>query len=107
MKINFNSTHLESGEEYEPRLNNADLILPKGLIFTLVIDYPVHTSAKFKIACKKPMSRADLVRVIRAKYRHVYKYENKYGVWGHYLGDLVLVNATLTKKGEMYLGVDS
>ncbi len=137
MKIKLNSTHIQSGEEYtsdmdevyDKPLNNKELILPPNKEYTLVIDYPLSTPAKrtFKSG-KNGLSRGKFVSIVRSFYKKVYDIEDgttkikpayiknmfnrnstdgAFGIWEHDIGDLVLVNASLSKKNVISLGVDS
>jgi hypothetical protein len=133
MKINFNATQIESGDEYnyegDKIENNKEMVLKPNQEYTLVISYPLHNPAKFTFYTHfQGMTRAKLVALIRKYYKKVYAEEDKsvgkktdcipgmfnrdtsngkYGIWGHHIGDLVLVNAKVSKKNVITLGVDS
>jgi hypothetical protein len=140
MKIKLNTTHIESGEEYvndgkedniyyDKPLDNKELVLPSNKEYILKIDYPLSTSAKFKVKSgKKGITRGKLVSLIRKYYQLVYDIEDspkkitpariknlvdktmideRFGIWGHDIGDLMLVNAEVSEKNVITLGVDS
>lgn len=133
MKINFVATHIESGGEYDyegdQKLDPKEMVLKPNQEYTLVIRYPLHNPAKFAFNTHfQGMTRAKLVSLIRKYYKKVYDEEDKnvgkktdcipgmfnrdtsngkYGIWGHHIGDLVLVNAEISKKNVITLGVDS
>lgn len=132
--IEFNSTHIASGQQFpsydeNPLLNNKDIILPPKQNYILKIDYPLTKPAKFQInSGSKGVSRGKLVSLIRKYYKQVYKIEDsstkikpsqipnmfnrnstdgKFGIWGHCIEDLVLVDCSISKNNVISLGVDS
>lgn len=135
MKIKLNTTHIKSGKEYiyedDEVFNNKELVLPPNQEYTLVIDYPLSTPAKLVIKSgEKGLTRGKFVSLVRKYYQKVYDEEDKstkvpvtvgkrgpaynrdrtdgkYGIWGHLIGDLVLVDAEVNKKNVIRLGVDS
>ena len=133
MNIKFISTHIESGEKYhyenDGKINYKDIVLPPNQQFVLKIDYPLTESAIFKFnSSHKGITRHQLSEKIRKCYKKVYEDEDKsvghktshikgmlnrdfsdgkYGIWGHDIGDLVLVNADISKKNVITLCVDS
>ena len=133
MNIKFIATHIESGEKYsyknDGKINYEDIVLPPNQQFVLKIDYPLTKSAIFEFnSGLKGITRHQLSEKIRKLYKKVYKDEDKsvghktsyikgmfnrgfsdgkYGIWGHYIGDLVLVDADVSKKNVITLGVDS
>lgn len=139
-------THIEFGDEYDyenwgdgwekeiaeaKRLkkNENKVVLIPNQEFTLKIDYPLSTPAKFKFKSgKKGITTKQLIKKIREFYKKVYDEEDssansgtghipgmlnrdfsdgKYGIWGHDIGDLVLVEAKVSNKNVITLGVDS
>ena len=133
MNIKFIATHIESGEKYpyenDGKINYKDIVLPPNQQFVLKIDYPLTESAIFKFnSSPKGTTRHQLSEKIRKCYKKVYEDEDKsvghktsnikgmfnrdfsdgkYGIWGHDIGDLVLVDADVSKKNVITLGVDS
>jgi hypothetical protein len=71
---------------------NADEIhLPANTVFTLRIDYPLDRPASFIFNTgKSGMGERKLITTIASKYVEIYKNEEKYGIWGHSLGDLYI-----------------
>lgn len=110
------------------------VVLSPNKTYTLVIDYPTSVPYKAKIKTgKKGMTRIELADKVCQHYRKMYAEEDsstqippllgcqggaapmlnrqqtdgKYGIWGHEIEDLVLVNANIDAKGNITLGVDS
>jgi len=132
MKIKFNVTHIDSGEEYiyedTKVLDNKEVVLNPNKTYILHISYPLSTTAKFTLNTgKNGITRGGLVKKICDLYKKIYEIEDntsdvepvnipgmlnrittdgKFGIWGHHIGDLVLVNATVSKE-KITLGVDS
>ncbi len=84
------------------------VVLPPNGEYTLIIDYPVNTpyTAKFKTG-KMGMTRIKFAETVCEHYRKMYAEGDKYGIWGHDIGDLILIDAELRKSGNITLGVDS
>jgi hypothetical protein len=56
-----------------------------------VIDYPVDGEWEFKATSSTGWTVAKVVRKIQALYqKRIYRNTDKYGVWGHGIGDLVI-----------------
>src|ERR1700722_833080 len=89
--------------------NNDLLQLPPNQTFELIIDYPVSTNAVYKIHTgKSGIGLCKLLKKIGEAYRKVYAAEKKYGVWGHYITDLVIEGITVDfKKKKIRLDVGS
>lgn len=135
MKIKFNATHIESGEEYiypeegDVKLDPKEIVLEPDTYYMLVISYPLSTPAKFKInSGKRGISRGKLVSLICKYYHKIYEIEDgstkikpskipgmynrnitdgKFGIWGHDIGDLILVDGEVSNNHMITLGVDS
>ena len=72
---------------------------------TFEIDYPIREKHRIKI--KKVFSLADVLVPLAKEYKHViYKDTEKYGVWGHDLGDLFFEGITINDDGttELIMG---
>lgn len=69
----------------------GSVTLPPNTEYTLRITYPIEeiVSTKIKVG-EKEMSELQLCREIFLVYYQIYQDPEKYGVWGHGLGDLVL-----------------
>lgn len=75
--------------------------LPANETFTLAIDYPLSVKAAFPLKTgKNGMGLPRLLQEIGKAYREVYENDEKYGIWGHGIGDLWLegINIDLEKK---------
>jgi len=133
-KITFRST--QSGNSSYPYININDtkeiktlknkykIVTPENI--TIVFDYPLKKEFEFKFTNPNGFSRLDLINAISTKYKQIYDEENNsvgdpgyiegmfnrnksngpYGIWGHYITDLVLGGITL-KNGKYYLQIDS
>lgn len=118
-------------KEYRKNVTSCpptEVVLPPNQKYTLVIDYPVKKPYKTTIRTGRTgFTRIQLADFICQQYRKMYAEEDesvgiptgnipgmfirdrsfgKYGIWGHYITDLVLVSAEI-KGSEIHLGVDS
>ena len=88
-------------EEYKvDGLKNGDKIVG-------YIDYPLapDKAQKFQFTWKE--NRFDLCRQICEAYHSIYEEKEKYGVWGHDIGDLVIEQLqidTEKKTVELFIG---
>lgn len=120
----FNEEYAKEVEDCPPN----EVILPANKEYTLIIDYPVSVPYKVKFKTKsKGITRLQFADLVCREYHKMYKEEDKtsggdpghiagmynrersegkYGIWGHDIGDLVLVNAEV-KGRTISLGVDS
>ena len=92
------------------KVERDDLVLlPPNLTFTLRVRYPIHCLAKFKVKSgKRGMSVAGVVRAIGRAYREIYATPEDYGVWGHCIEDLLLVDIRVDLKDQaIEIEVDS
>lgn len=76
--------------------------------FSLTINYPVEGSIDFKFNTgPEGMSYPELVSKIGKCYKTIYKNPEKYGVWGHGIGDLFLEQIHVDYKNntvKLYVG---
>lgn len=89
-----------------------DIQLPPNSEFTLVIDYPLRTPVRIKMEVdKEGLGFIGLVKFIVLCYKKIYKTykkDNKYGIWGHCIEDLVLEAIHINhEKKEITLGMGS
>ena len=120
----------EYPEEYKQEMRETKLdevILPCNSTFTLVINYPLTNPFTQKIDTCNGITRKEFVDIVVKCYKRIYTEEKKstkvkvgrasgmynrnrtngvWGIWGHDLGDLVLVGATI-KGDKIELSVDS
>lgn len=76
--------------------------LPANKIYNLIIDYPVSQDFVFPINTgKSGISLISLINEIGKAYRKIYKNPSKYGVWGHDIGDLILVEIKVNHKKKL------
>jgi len=82
--------------------------LKPNTTYTLVIDYPLSRPAEFKIKSgKSGVDLSNLINKIVDRYYKIYKDEEKYGIWGHCLGDLRLEHIIVDhakKTIELWVG---
>ena len=120
-------------QDGNPLPSLKEVVLKQGK-YCLKIDYPLDNPYKFKFNVnKKGITRGDFIELVCKHYHKVYDEENgtsnikeqlgidagcgpllnrittngKYGIWGHVIGDLVLVCANVSSKNVITLGVDS
>lgn len=97
-------------DEDMKRLKNPQEVITKRKNLTLAIDYPLSGTHFFKVTRKK-WTRAELARVVYSTYKKIYEVDDKdrsiYGVWGHDMHDLCIVNFYISEKGVVRFGVDS
>jgi hypothetical protein len=83
-----------------------DIILPSG-DYVLQIDYPLGNPFMTRFVVEDGgMTREQLVILVIKSYKKIYKNEDKYGIWGHNIGDLILCSAEVDGN-IITLGVDS
>jgi hypothetical protein len=105
MEISTN-IFIESSQNYKFKLLNKVFVKPNEMV-TLIIDYPL--SMPFSKIIKgggKGLTGADIVDEVIKAYKIIYNNQDFYGVWGHNMGDLVLVSIE-RKRNKIYVGVDS
>ncbi len=110
------------------KLIGKDEIVIPGSNVTVIIDYPLSTSYKFRILSKSGFTRTQLINEISKHYYLLYDEEErtatiktvpqkerkiynrnqtngKHGIWGHDIGDLVLDKVHVYKNatGEVFL----
>lgn len=118
----------ENDNEIFNTLDPEEIVLQPNKEYILEISYPLTNKAKFKISSgKKGVSRETFVKKVISFYKKIYEIEDRttktkpahipnmlnrnitngmFGIWGHDIGDLVLVNAEV-KGNKITLGVDS
>jgi len=63
--------------------------LPPNETYELLIDYPLANPARFNIKTgKNGLNLVALLGKIGKCYEEVYNEEDRYGIWGHDIGDL-------------------
>jgi hypothetical protein len=103
-----------------------DIVAPGT--FRLTITYPLKRNAIITVNETGPITRAQFAKIIFDAYARIYREEDestatpaahipnmlnrnqtdgKYGIWGHDIGDLVLVAAYKHDDGTYHLNVDS
>lgn len=76
--------------------------LPPNKIYEIVIDYPIDKPFVRKINTGKfGMSLFSLLRRIGKYYQSIYNCEEKYGVWGHEITDLIIEGININHKKKL------
>ena len=112
-----------------PKLNKKDEIVIAETLVKIIIDYPLTNQYEFTLTSNKGFTRQQLLSEISIHYFRLYEEEEKsatvktipidkrttmynrnqtngkYGIWGHDIADLVLVEIQVykTRKGEVIL----
>jgi hypothetical protein len=110
--------------------NQNEIVIPMKVIYVR-FTYPLKKAAKFKITAVKEegLTRAELVRSICETYHLIYKREDedvggptgtinpmmlnraqsngRYGIYGHYIEDLLLHTVRQVSDDTFELGIDS
>jgi hypothetical protein len=94
-----------------------EVVLCPHTPYELIIDYPTSYPYRNRFNTGKyGMTRIQLAAFICKHYCKMYADEDvdeaigkegRYGIYGHYIGDLVLCSATVDGKNFITLGVDS
>jgi hypothetical protein len=105
--------------DFEKKDVRENLIKPNEVVIrdekiTMTITYPLSVEVKLPLEKKGGFTRLDVFKNIYEAYKKIYeeeekgvgdpgsyanlynrrKSEGKYGIWGHYLGDLVIESVT-------------
>jgi len=90
-------------------LNGSDLISQRKSI-EVTFDYPLGSAPTFVLkrrAGAKGITRRVFAAFVQRIYRKIYANEERYGIWGHDIGDLALEGAQESKPGKFKLLVGS
>ncbi len=91
-----NSPYIHLAEfDSDNHLDDADQIVAPGNIVILV-DYPLNHTHEFEFSKALPYTRRELAVEICRLYQKIYKDGGMYGIWGHYIDDLDLVEVVLS-----------
>ncbi len=108
-------------------LINPDEVIIKDEKITMIITYPLSVEVRLPLEKKGGFTRLDVFKNIYETYKQIYEeeerdvddpgsYENlynrkqsegKYGIWGHYLEELVIESVTYDPKEkilDMFIG---
>ncbi len=85
-------------------IEDKDSIVTKRKKIQIVFDYPLTDPVTFSFTtrCKKGWTRKALFCAIRQGYRKIYQNDEKYGVWGHCMEDLVIEGVRQNKRGGKF-----
>lgn len=93
--------------EFRAPLPTAPLELAAGT-YTFKYDYPLSNVATFTHKLKKKTTVANLLSIGRKDYERIYREEDKYGIWGHDIEDLVFEEVEIDeKKKTIYFEIGS
>jgi hypothetical protein len=90
-------------------LNGSDLISRRKSI-EIQFDYPLGSAPTFVLKRRtgaKGITRRAFAAFVQRTYRKIYANEERYGIWGHDIGDLVLECTAEVKPGKFKLGIGS
>jgi len=89
--------------------NPKEVVLPPKSVFYLLIDYPLETEYTQRVPTGVfGITRRVLVNKIVAAYKKIYANEEKYGIWGHEMSDLMLHSVNVMKDGvTLHVSCDS
>ena len=66
-------------------------------------DYPLNNTYRFQIP--SPVTVESLAAFVQDTYHDIYSEEDKFGIWGHDIGDLVLEGVEIHPgRIELYIG---
>ena len=88
-------------------LSKKDLNLPPKQKFTLFITYPIASEAQFVFNTGTGMGTLGVIGEIGKAYEKIYADPDKYGVWGHSIGDLFIERIFVDygrKEIKLYVG---
>lgn len=114
-------------KEARDNLINPNEVVIKDEKITMTITYPLSVEVRLPLEKKGGFTRLDVFKNIYEAYKRIYeeeeksvgdpgsydnlynrkKSEGKYGIWGHYLGDLVIESVTYDPKEkvlDMFIG---
>ncbi len=114
-------------KEVRDNLINPNEVVIKDEKITMIIIYPLSVEVRLSLEKKGGFTRLDVFKNIYEAYKRIYeeeeksvgdpgsydnlynrkKSEGKYGIWGHYLGDLVIESVTYNQKErelDMFIG---
>ena len=114
-------------KEARESLINPDEVVIKDEKITMIITYPLSIEVYLPLENKGSFTRLDVFKSIYEAYKQIYeeeekgvgdpgsynnlynrkKSEGKYGIWGHYLGDLVIESVSYDPRKkvlDMFIG---
>ncbi len=90
---------------------HAEKYLPTRT-YTIDLDYPLHTIARVKVypyrndIGHKHVTVGYLLAMLGRAYKRIYREPDKFGVWGHGIGDLTFAKIAV-RDNIINVGVDS
>lgn len=108
-------------KEVRENLINPNKVVIKDEKITMNITYPLSIEVSLILEKKGGFTRMDVFKHIYEAYKRIYdeeeksvgdpgsydnlynrrKSEGKYGIWGHYIGDLVIESVSYDQKEKM------
>ena len=90
-------------KEVRENLINPNKVVIKDEKITMNITYPLSIEVNRVLEKKGGFTRMDVFKRIYEAYKQIYDEEEKgkYGIWGHYIGDLVIESVSYDQKEKM------
>lgn len=107
---NMHSIPIEPIQAKEYDIVNPDEIVTHRRSVTIRYTYPLSTEVNLTYKNKQGFTRALLFKCIQRGYLSIYGAyggHNKYGIWGHSLGDLVLERVRINSRGIVLIQIGS
>jgi len=99
---------MREDEEYTAEIqknSDTDRVVWYGEDLEVTINYPLAKDYTFRVS--GPLTRQQLAAEVQKHYKKIYENPERWGVWGHDIGDLVLHTLYVYKDGKAEVGVDS
>lgn len=85
--------------DLEEEIDDGTNVLPPNQVFELTINYPIEKPVIFKVKTRtRGMNTNDLCSRIVECYIVIYNNCEKYGVWGHSIGELFLEGVAINHE---------
>ena len=117
----------ENEKVRENLINASEVVISEEKI-TLILTYPLSVEVRISMEKKGGFTRTDVFKEIYEAYKKIYeeeeksegdpgsydnmynrkKSEGKYGIWGHYIEDLIIESVSYNQKEkELYMFIGS
>jgi hypothetical protein len=86
-------------------LDDYSKIIVKGDEATIVFDYPLSGKFEFKFKNKGGFTLGKIINLVSKTYEKIYKDPQKYGIWGHEMGNLFIEGIVVNgSQVELWIG---
>ena len=94
--------HISDGDP--SNIWDKDKIISKRYKIDIVFTYPLGGEFTFTLKCRglDSITKERFASFVQETYHKIYKNEDKYGIWGHNIEDLVLEGASPMKDGKTF-----